>query len=122
MINVDQFYQIAGESEDWDDQVIRLVKGGVSSLSTVQECQFENGRRSAEIIFGHGSWMVRSTSSLNDSKIYYTAVMGGLNGFYQCVEYGKYWVAEAPYQRELIVRISNIPRGAELMVTEDANV
>lgn len=68
MINKEHFFVIAGDCSEWDDSL--LENDPYHSLSFQQEEQYDEGRRSAEMVWYRSYFLVISgTPALDEKRI-----------------------------------------------------
>jgi len=117
MLNTDHFILLAGEPHAWDDRLLLRQRNG-ESLTDIQEYQFLEGRRSAEVVKSDGGYYVCSATGLDGFKpLVHTHHCGGpLDGSLEAaIEWGKSWANEDPKNREFFARKSLL-RGKAIAV------
>ena len=106
MINKKHFLLLAGNPEEWDNEMLDLTNRN-QSLIDLQLDQARRGRLSAEMILSTHGWSIRYASALQNFNMLF-----GSGSFDPkiALEWGVNWVNKNNKNRELYVRKTYIEK------------
>ncbi len=105
MLNTEHFTYLAGNSEEWDDEMARRVADGEDLCSLQVECH-GRGRLEAEVVKTLKGWSVRYATGLMDFGLLFK----GCKTFKEAVSKARRWVEDDPDRRAAFVRNGVIPK------------
>lgn len=105
MINKEHFFVIAGDCSELDGFL--LEDDPYHSLSFQQEEQYDEGRRSAEIVWYRSYFLVMSGTLALDEKhiLLEPKEKTTLGSMYECLKWGIEWANKDLLNREFYMRI-----------------
>ena len=116
MLNKEGFVLLAGKPDKWDAELTEECRNG-AQLPQVQERQFRQGRRHAELMRSMYGWYVRSGTGLDGFALMFTPRQDVADkGFFEAFTWGCAWAEEDAENREFYVRRFELrERGEEIL-------